>query len=135
MSRWIEGFKVVRKERDGWYSSHAGAGHLSPLSELDPLRYEVNNVTKPKRDCGPIAVFSDDICALDFMYDQGYPDQSYELFECLYIKSKKDVLCQKHYVKAYVPFGTDFASSVKLVKIYGEEIRGRKALIKRKRKK
>jgi hypothetical protein len=77
------------------------------------IEYVPDKVTKPKKDCGPLAVFDTLEDAASFL-----PFNSDEIWKCEYEPSRGKSLFHKNYCKRRIctcPEGTRLARSVKLI--------------------
>lgn len=83
------------------------------------LTYEIGKWTKPKKSCGPLAVFSSLEWAVDFLHDL----DGHTIYECEYKPSEDKCLwvnnIRTH--KCVLPPDTQFASAVKLISEISDE--------------
>jgi hypothetical protein len=100
------GYKVVSKHKGRPYSFSFRAGGI---------RYRTDYFVKPKKGCGPLAVFADMRHADLFAEEFGF-EGSWNIYECEYVASPDTCLWNLRHRSYTFPDGTVFASKVKLLK-------------------
>jgi hypothetical protein len=86
------------------------------------VEYRLNFQTKPKKNCGPLCVFQEPEQASDFLrWAKAYFGCPGQIYRCEYVLSKHSEIwipvsgyCETN---EYLPLGTVFASSVKLLEL------------------
>lgn len=113
--KWKIGYKILAVQNKNLVS-------YSTQKKDGGIRYYINKVNMPKKDCGPLAVFKTLKNAMDALYK---PD-GYCIYQCEYVVSKTKYF----YSKAYKSFkisrssifyqeGTEFVDKIILIKRIG----------------
>ena len=112
MQDWHHGWKVVSVKRFRYYSA------LADKNGIMPLEYLVNQWVYRRADEGPLAVFRVRKAAENYARLHTKKDRVLLPKPCVYIKSRdKRLWCGNMSMNSvYLPFGTDFADSVMLIR-------------------
>lgn len=106
MAKWKVGYKVLSRRNKTLES------YVIEIPD-GGIRYYINKVNKPQKDCGPLFVFDNLSSAQRIAFHNRDV-----IYKCLYVKSKRKYVYNKIYVKLDIngfDSGTVFADKIRLI--------------------
>ena len=122
--KWLDGYKAVRVRRSGKYASYIESVGGENFSGI---HYSVGLISKPKKSCGPLCVFTSYDAAKCFIgndltiYSNKTRLFGMKIFKCKYKPSRRESVWKGYQGKSggrnlqTLPQGTALATQVKLV--------------------
>jgi hypothetical protein len=110
-AKWEKGWKCVTIQGKAYFS------YLAADDNPGNISYKINRFSKPKRNCGPLAVFKTYDDAIAFMWADCHANDS-GVAPCLYkvYSGNRHFLWTPGQFKKDLPSGTALASCVKLTR-------------------